>query len=58
MLFLVFSHKIAPNCKVRDYKTAHFCIITYSVLICSIRSLLTLQPLDMLFADVDNANYQ
>ena len=30
MLFLAFLHKITPNCKVRDYKTAPFCIITYS----------------------------
>ena len=30
MLFLVFLHKIIPNCNVGDYKTAPFCIITYS----------------------------
>lgn len=32
MLFLAFSHKITPNCNLRDYKTALFCIITYSLL--------------------------
>ena len=32
MLFLTFLHKITPNCKVRDYKTAPFRIITYSLL--------------------------
>ena len=31
MLFLAFLHKITPNCKVRDYKTTPFCIITYSL---------------------------
>ena len=30
MLFLVFLHKITPNCNVGDYKTAPFRIITYS----------------------------
>lgn len=30
MLFLALLHKIAPNCKVGDYKTAPFSIITYS----------------------------
>ena len=30
MLFLAFLHKITPNCDLRDYKTAPFCIITYS----------------------------
>ena len=31
MLFLAFSHKITPNCNLRDYKTALFRIITYSL---------------------------
>ena len=30
MLFLAFLHKNTTNCKVRDYKTAPFCVITYS----------------------------
>ena len=32
MLFLVFLHKITPNCNIRVYKTTHFRIITYSLL--------------------------
>ena len=28
--FLSFRIRYPPNCKLRDYKTAHFCIITYS----------------------------
>ena len=32
MLFLAFLHKLSTNCKVRDYKTAPFRIITYSVI--------------------------
>ena len=35
MLFLCFLHKITPNCKVIDYKTATFCTITFSLATCS-----------------------
>ena len=51
MLFLVFLHKITPNCKVKDYKTTPFRIITYSLLLHT--SFIQIKQIDGIHEGVD-----